>query len=138
MDPSYLVEVENQIQFADIAEESIQHLNEEVDGFEIGQLIVVCVHAGTEEKTSISPVDDFGRIPEFHKVGLVFLISWCNQAMDLRPLEWDHSRSWTPEPTSPLSFTFSSSMMRAKPEERMYSLSRCFSAERACTRVART
>jgi hypothetical protein len=47
--PAYFVEIKYQVQLAHIAEKLIQHLDEEVDGFEICQLVVVGVDAGAEE-----------------------------------------------------------------------------------------
>jgi hypothetical protein len=55
----HLVEVENQVQFAHVSKKGIQHLDEEVDGFKVGQLVVVGVDARAEEEAGISPVDDF-------------------------------------------------------------------------------
>lgn len=46
---AYLVKVEDQIQFAHIAEELIQHFDEEMDSLEVGQLVVIGIHADTEE-----------------------------------------------------------------------------------------
>lgn len=54
-----LVEIENQIQFTDVAEELIQHFDKEVNGLEVGELVVVCVDAGAEEEARVSSVDYF-------------------------------------------------------------------------------
>jgi len=54
----YLVKVENQIEFADIAKESIQDLDKEVDCLKVGKLVVVGINAQTKEQTSIATVDD--------------------------------------------------------------------------------
>jgi hypothetical protein len=72
---THLVEVENQVQLAHVAEELIQHLNEEMNRLEICELVVRRVDARTEEKTRISPVYNFRTSPELNKVRLVFLIS---------------------------------------------------------------
>lgn len=55
---NYLVKVENQIKFADIAKESIQDLDKEVDCLKVGELVVVGINAQTKEQTSIATVDD--------------------------------------------------------------------------------
>ena len=55
---THLVEVKDQIQFTHIPKELIQHLDEEVDSFEVCQLIVIRIHADTKEKPSVASVDD--------------------------------------------------------------------------------
>jgi len=45
----YLVEVEDKIQFADIAEELVQHFDEEVYSLEICELVVVGVYTRAKE-----------------------------------------------------------------------------------------
>lgn len=55
-----LVEIEHQIQFTDIAEELVENLDEEMDGLEIRQLVVVGIHAHAEEETGVPAVDDLG------------------------------------------------------------------------------
>ena len=52
-------------------------------GFEIRQLVVIGIDAGAEEQTGISTVDDLGGTAELDEVGLVFLVSRCNKAVDL-------------------------------------------------------
>ena len=54
----YLVEIENQIQFADIAEVVVQDLYKKVYALQIRQLVVCDIHAKTEEKARVSSVDD--------------------------------------------------------------------------------
>lgn len=71
---TYLPEVEHQVQFADIAKESVENLNKEVYSLEVSELVIVCVNAGTEEEAGVSPVYD-AVVAEFHEVGLMFLIS---------------------------------------------------------------
>jgi hypothetical protein len=108
---TYLVEVEDQIQLTHIAKEGIQHLHEEMDGFKIGQLIVICVYTGTEEQSCIAAIDNLGGIPELHKVGLMLLVSWSDESVNL----FQTVRLMYTEllqhgyRTSPLSLTFSSS-----------------------------
>lgn len=77
-----LVEVEDQIQFADVAEESVEDLDEEVNGLEEGELVVVRVDASAEEEARVPPVDDL-IVAEFDEVGLVLLVSWRYEAVDL-------------------------------------------------------
>jgi hypothetical protein len=55
----YLVKIEDEIQFADIVEVVIEHLNEIVNGFQIVEIIVHYVHANTKVKASVSPVNNF-------------------------------------------------------------------------------
>lgn len=101
-----LVKVEDEIEFTDIAKELIEDLDKEMDGFEIGEFVVVGVDTDTEEQAGVAAVDDLGggqvlahqrlaesrvggrtgrgwRGAEFDKVGLVFLVAWCDQAVDL-------------------------------------------------------
>jgi hypothetical protein len=55
---THLVEVEDQIQLADIAEELIQHFHEEVNRLKIREFVVVRIYARAEEEPSIPAVDD--------------------------------------------------------------------------------
>ena len=80
---THLVEVEHQIKFTHIAEELIQHFDEEVDSFEVRQLVVIGVHTDAEEQPRVSTVDNLGASAEFDEIRLVFLISWCDETMDL-------------------------------------------------------
>jgi len=79
----YLVEVEHKVQLADIAEELVQHFDEEVYSLQIREFVVVCVYTSAEEESSVTSVDDFRGAAEFDKVGLVFLVSRCNEAVYL-------------------------------------------------------
>ena len=81
-DRAHLVKVEDQIQLADVPEESIQHLDEEVDGLEVSELVVVCVDARAEEEPRVPPVYNL-VVPELDEVGLVFLVSGSDEAVDL-------------------------------------------------------
>lgn len=80
-DGVHLVKVEDEIELADIAEEGIEHLDEEVDGLEEGELIVVCVDAGAEEEARVAAVDDL-VVAELDKVGLVLLVARGDEAVD--------------------------------------------------------
>jgi len=79
---AHLVEVENQIQLADVAEELIQHFHKEVNRFKIRKFVVVRIYACAEEEASISAVDDFRGTAKFDKVGLVFLIARGDKAVN--------------------------------------------------------
>jgi len=68
-----LVKIENQVELAHVAEEGVQDLNKEVDGFEVSELVVVGVDADAEEEASVAAVDDL-VVSELNKVGLVLLI----------------------------------------------------------------
>jgi phosphopantetheine adenylyltransferase len=52
-----------------------------VNGLEVGELVIVRVDAGAEEKTGVAAVDDL-VVAELDKVGLVFLIAGCDEAVD--------------------------------------------------------
>lgn len=77
-----LVEVEDQVQLADVAEEGVEDLDEEVDGLEEGELVVVCVDAGAKEEAGVPAVDDL-VVAELDKVGLVLLVAGRYEAVDL-------------------------------------------------------
>lgn len=53
-----LVKIENEIEFADVSEKGIEHLDKEVDRFEVGQLVVVGIDAYAEKETGIASIDD--------------------------------------------------------------------------------
>lgn len=81
-----LVEVEDEVELADIAEEGVEDLDEEVDGLEVGQLVVVGVDAGAEEEAGVAAVDDL-VVAELDEVGLVLLVAGGYEAVDLRRRE---------------------------------------------------
>lgn len=56
--PTYLVEIKDQIQFANVTKECIQNLDEKVDCFEIGQFVVIGIHAYAKEQASITTIHD--------------------------------------------------------------------------------
>ena len=76
-----LVEVEDEVELADVAEEGVEDLYEEVDGLEVGELVVVGVDAGAEEEAGIPAVDDL-VVAELDKVGLVLLVAGRHEAVD--------------------------------------------------------
>ncbi len=78
-----LVEVEDEVELAHVAEEGVQDLDEEVDGLQIGQLVVVGVDARAEEEARVSPVHDL-VVPELDEIRLVLLVAGRHEAVDLR------------------------------------------------------
>jgi len=98
-----LVEVEDEIQLANIAEELVQHFDEEMYSLEIGEFVVVRVDTDTEEQARVPPVDNLrgrqvlahkrlivggrcrraGCRSELDEVGLVFLIAGSDETVDL-------------------------------------------------------
>jgi hypothetical protein len=76
-----LVKVEDEVQLADVAEEGVEHLDEEVDGLEERELVVVCVDAGAEEEAGVAAVDDL-VVAELDEVGLVLLVARGDEAVD--------------------------------------------------------
>jgi hypothetical protein len=107
---THLVKIKDQIQLAHIPKELVQHLDKEVDGLQVGELVVVGVDTHAEEEARVPAIDDFrgrqvlagngggarggGRGPELHEVGLVFLVTGRYQAMDLRCISVDFSSAW--------------------------------------------
>lgn len=81
-DGVHLVEVEDEVELADVAEEGVEDLDEEVDGLEVGELVVVCVDAGAEEEPGVAAVDDL-VVAELDEVGLVLLVAGGDEAVDL-------------------------------------------------------
>lgn len=53
-----LVEVKYEVQLADVAEEGVEDLDEEVDGLEVGELVVVGVDADAEKQAGVAAVDE--------------------------------------------------------------------------------
>lgn len=77
---THFVKVKHQIQLTHIPEKTIEHLDKEVNSFQIRQLIIIRVDADTKEQSRITPINNLERA-EFDKVGLMLLISRRNQAM---------------------------------------------------------
>lgn len=50
-DGVYLVEVEDKIEFAHVAKVLVEDLDKEMDGLEVGELVILTVHANAEEET---------------------------------------------------------------------------------------
>lgn len=78
----HLVKVEDEVELADVAEEGVEDLDEEVDGLEKRELVVVCVDAGAEEEAGVAAVDDL-VVAELDEVGLVLLVAGGDEAVDL-------------------------------------------------------
>lgn len=89
-----LVEVEDQVQLAYVAEEGVEDLDEEVDGLEVGQLVVVGVDAGAEEQARVPSVDNL-VVAELDKVGLVFLVAGGDEAVDLHERGGREGEKWS-------------------------------------------
>jgi hypothetical protein len=51
--------------------------------FKVRKFVVVCIYACAEEESSIPTIDDLRGAAEFDKVGLVFLITRSDKAVDL-------------------------------------------------------
>lgn len=77
-----LVKVEDEVQLAHVAEEGVEHLDEEVDGLEVRQLVVIRVDARAEEEARVAAVDDF-VVAELDEIRLVLLVAGGHQAVDL-------------------------------------------------------
>jgi hypothetical protein len=80
---TYLIKIKHQIQLTHVPKKRIQHLHEKMYSLQIRQLVVVCVDARAEEKTCVPPIYDFGHIAELDEVGLVLLVAWGDEAVDL-------------------------------------------------------
>jgi len=77
-----LVEVEDEVELADIPEEGVEHLDKEVDGLQVGQLVIVGVDARAEEQPRVPPVDDL-VVAELDEVALVLLVARRHEPVDL-------------------------------------------------------
>lgn len=63
-----LVEVEDQIQLTDVAEEMVQYLHKQMNAFKIGQLVVCDINAHWKEKASITSINDLVCSELFHNM----------------------------------------------------------------------
>ena len=79
---AYLIKVKHQIKLTNIAKELVQHFNEEVDSFQIGELIVVLVDTGAEKQARIATIDDLQVVSELYEIRLVLLIARSHQTVD--------------------------------------------------------
>jgi hypothetical protein len=80
---THLIKVKHQIQLTHVPKKRIQHLDEEVQRLEVGELVVVGVDARAEEKPRVPAVHDLGRVSELDEVGLVFLVAGRDEAVNL-------------------------------------------------------
>lgn len=55
---AYLVEIEDQIEFADVVEIFVEHFHKVVDRFQVGQVVVCDVDADAEIQPSVTSIDD--------------------------------------------------------------------------------
>lgn len=98
-----LVEIEHEIQLTHVPEELIQHLDEEMYGLQVRELVVVGVDAHAEEQPCVTAVDDLcggevlahegravrsvmgggGGGAELDEVRLVFLVAGGDESVDL-------------------------------------------------------
>ena len=79
----YFIEIKHQIQLTNIPKELIQYLHKEMYRLQIRQLIIMLIHARTEEQTRVPPIHDLEILPELDEVGLVFLVARGHEAVDL-------------------------------------------------------
>jgi hypothetical protein len=71
---THLVEIKYQIQLTHIPKKAIQHLDEEVYGLQVRELVIVRVDAGAEEESCVPAVHDL-VVAELDEVRLVLLVS---------------------------------------------------------------
>lgn len=76
-----LVEVEDKVQLADVAEVRVQDLHEEVDGLEVGEVVVVDIDTEGEEETAVAAVNKL-VVTVLDEVGVAGIAGSYN-AMDL-------------------------------------------------------
>lgn len=80
-DGVHTIEVEDNVQLANIGKVRIQKLDEEMDGFQVAQLVVGNVDGNGKEKTGVSSVDELvGGI--FDEIGILF-VPGGDQPVDL-------------------------------------------------------
>lgn len=77
-----LVKVEDEVELADVAEEGVEDLDKEVDGLEVGELVVIGVNAGAEEEARVPAIDDL-VVAKLDEIGLVFLVARRHETVDL-------------------------------------------------------
>jgi len=64
------VEVEDEVELADVVEILVEDLDEVVDGLQIRQVVVTHIHADAEVETSVAAVDDL-EVAELDEVGVL-------------------------------------------------------------------
>ena len=65
-----LVEVEDEVQLADVVEVLVENLHKVMDGLQVVEVVVVDVNTDTEVEPGVSPVDNL-EVPELDKVGVL-------------------------------------------------------------------
>ncbi|KAJ8578957.1 hypothetical protein ON010_g247 [Phytophthora cinnamomi] len=80
-DLGHLVEVEDDVELADVGELLVQQLDEQVDGLQPQQLVGRQVHAQYEEESGVAAVDEL-VVAELDKVG-VLGVTRHDEAVDL-------------------------------------------------------
>jgi len=74
------VEIENQVQFADIVEILVEHFHKVVDSLEIHEVVVADVDADAKVESGVSPINDL-EIAKLDEVG-VFGVSDGDAGVD--------------------------------------------------------
>jgi hypothetical protein len=59
MSDTHLVEVENNVELADVAKILVQQLDEQVNGLHQKKLVIIYIHSKYEKDTGISPINNF-------------------------------------------------------------------------------
>ena len=54
-----------------------------MDRFQIRELVIVLVDTSAKEEAGIPSVDDFEVVPKLDEVGLMLLVTWSDEAVDL-------------------------------------------------------
>ena len=55
---------------------------------QIRQLVIICIDTNTKEQACVAPINYFRTPPELYEVGLIFLVSGGDEAVDLSGLEY--------------------------------------------------
>ena len=58
-DHKHLVEIEDQVQLAEILEEHIQHLHQQVNQLDLDEVVVLLIEAKGKEETGVAAVHKF-------------------------------------------------------------------------------
>ena len=107
----YLVKVKDQIQFTDVAKESIQHFDKEMNCFEISEFVIVGIDAYTKEQACVTTIHNLVvsklEWESWWAGGLLLFFFIDITSMKLLWCFW--SLGAINRCTSPLSLTFSSS-----------------------------
>jgi len=74
------VEIEDQVQLANVLEVFVQHLDKVVDGFEVEEVVVGHVDADAKVEAGVTPVNDL-EVAKLHKVGMLRIAN-SDEGMD--------------------------------------------------------